>query len=69
MIPAPREVDALMRQVGKGKLTDRQFNDEVLKSGPIPIEFIRAAMLNVPLKRDTKSSWKFAGEKPGAEKN
>ena len=55
--------------VGKGKMTDRQFNDEVLKSGPIPIEFIRAAMLNVPLKRDTKSSWKFAGEKPGAEKN
>ena len=52
--------------VGKGKMTDRQFNDEVLKSGPIPIEFIRAAMLNVPLKRDTKSSWKFAGEQPGA---
>jgi len=55
--------------VGKGRMTDRQFNDEVLRSGPIPIEFIRAAMLNVPLKRDTKSSWKFAGEKPGAEKN
>ena len=53
--------------VGKGKMTDRQFNDEVLKSGPIPIEFIRAAMLNVPLKRDTKSSWKFAGEKPDAK--
>ena len=50
--------------VAKGKMTDKQFNDEVLKSGPIPIEFIRAAMLNVPLKRDMKASWKFAGEKP-----
>jgi len=48
--------------VGKGRMTDRQFNDAVLTFNSIPIELIRAGMLNVPLTRETKPNWKFAGE-------
>lgn len=46
--------------VGAGKMTDRQFNDTVLTYNAIPIEFIRAGMLNLPLTRETKASWRFA---------
>lgn len=47
--------------VGAGKMTERQFNDAVLSYGPIPIELIRAGLLDVPLTRDARASWKFAG--------
>ena len=50
--------------VGKGRMTDRKFNDTVLTYNTMPIEMIRAGMLNVPLTRETKSSWKFADVKP-----
>jgi len=46
------------------KMSDRQFNDAILMQGPIPIEFIRAALANTPLRRDTKPTWKFAGAQP-----
>ena len=53
--------------VGTGRMTDRQFNDTVLTYNSIPIELIRAGMRNAPLTRETKSSWKFAGENPVAK--
>ena len=53
--------------VGKGRMTNRQFNDEVLTYNAIPIEMVRAGMLNVPLTRQTKPSWKFAGDRPAAK--
>ena len=53
--------------VGAGRMTDRQFNDTVLTYNSIPIELIRAGMRNAPLTRETKSSWKFAGENPVAK--
>jgi uncharacterized protein (DUF885 family) len=46
--------------VGSGKMTDKQFNDTVLAYNAIPIEFIRAGTLNLPLTRETKASWRFA---------
>jgi hypothetical protein len=46
--------------VGSGKMTDKQFNDTVLTYNAIPIEFIRAGMLNLPLTRETQPSWRFA---------
>ena len=45
-----------------GRMSDRQFNDSVLKYGPIPIELIRAGLLNQPLERETKAAWRFAGQ-------
>jgi len=50
--------------VGASRMTDRQFNDTVLTYNAIPIELIRAGMLNTPLTRETKSGWQFAGEHP-----
>jgi uncharacterized protein (DUF885 family) len=44
------------------KMTEKQFHDTVLTYGPIPVDLIRAGMLNVPLKRDYQSAWKFAGD-------
>jgi uncharacterized protein (DUF885 family) len=46
--------------VGAGKMTDKQFNDAVLSYGPIPIELIRAGLLNTPLTREAEASWRFA---------
>ncbi len=51
--------------VDSGKMTNRQFHDMILTYGPIPVELIRAGMENLPLAKDSKASWKFAGEEPG----
>lgn len=48
--------------VGAGKMSEREFNDQVLSYGPVPIEMIRAGMLNLPLGAETTAAWKFAGE-------
>jgi len=55
------QLRALRRElVGTGKMNDRQFNDTVLTYGPIPVELIRAGMLNLPLTRTSKAEWRFA---------
>ncbi|HEV8291722.1 MAG TPA: DUF885 family protein, partial [Tepidisphaeraceae bacterium] len=59
------QLKALRKEiVGAGRMTDRQFNDAVLQQGPIPIEFIRAALADVPLARNARPSWKFAASIP-----
>jgi uncharacterized protein (DUF885 family) len=45
-------------------MTDRQFHDAILQSGPIPIELLRALLEHRPPPRDFRASWRFAG--PGA---
>jgi uncharacterized protein (DUF885 family) len=50
--------------VDSRKMTEREFNDIVLTYNAIPIEFIRAGMENVPLKRDQPASWEFYGTHP-----
>jgi len=47
---------------GPGKMTNRQFNDAVLKENRIPIELIRASLTGQKLTRDYQSTWKFQGE-------
>ena len=47
-------------RVGDGQLTERQFNDAVLASAPIPIELLRAELRALPLTRDAQPSWRFA---------
>jgi len=44
------------------KMTEKQFHDTVLTYGPIPVDLIRAGMLNATLKPDYQSTWKFAGD-------
>lgn len=45
--------------VGEEKMTPREFHDAVLKLGPIPIEMVRAALLNISLTPDYQANWKF----------
>ena len=62
------QLRALRQEIaGAGKMIARQFNDAVLTFNAIPVEMIRAGLLNVPLARDTKSTWKFAGEHPAGD--
>ena len=45
--------------VGQGKMTPREFHDAVLRMGPVPIEMVRATLLEKPLTRDYRASWNF----------
>jgi hypothetical protein len=45
--------------VDSGKLTEKQFHDGYLVSGPMPIEILRARLSGEPLTRDYKSHWRF----------
>ncbi len=50
--------------VDSGKMTNRQFHDAVLQAGNMPVEMVRALLLNLPLTRDYATSWKFEGDNP-----
>jgi len=45
--------------VGGGKMTEKQFHDTLLTLGPIPVELVRASLLELPLKLDHATEWKF----------
>jgi uncharacterized protein (DUF885 family) len=47
--------------VESGKMTNRQFHDAVMRENRIPVEMIRAALMNQRLTRDYSSMWKFYG--------
>ena len=54
------QLNALHKEiVGSGKMSEKQFNDTVLTYNSIPVELIRAGMLNLPLRGDTKTTWRF----------
>jgi len=56
------QIRALQHElVGSGKMSDRAFHNAVIEMGPMPIELLRAALLDQPLKLNMKSSWRFAG--------
>jgi uncharacterized protein (DUF885 family) len=58
------QLNALQKElVRPGKLTEKQFHDRVLTEGPIPIELIRAAMLDQKLPRDAKPQWRFIDDR------
>jgi uncharacterized protein (DUF885 family) len=57
-----RQLYALHKElVDSGKMTNRQFHDAILKENYIPVEMMRAHLMNQPLTRDYKTNWKFAG--------
>lgn len=49
--------------VGAGKMTDRELNDAILRTGPIPVAMVRALIEKTPLTRDGGAPWRFLGEK------
>ena len=54
--------------VDSGKMTNRAFNDAVLKENRIPIEMVRASLTKQKLTRDFKTTWKFYGPNPTEDK-
>jgi uncharacterized protein (DUF885 family) len=54
------QIYALHRElVDSGKMTNRAFNDAVLKENRIPIELVRASLTKQKLTRDFQTSWRF----------
>ena len=53
--------------VDSGKLTNRAYNDALLKENRIPIEMLRAAITNQKLTRDFVTNWKFYGTRINAD--
>jgi uncharacterized protein (DUF885 family) len=45
--------------VDSGKMTNRAYNDALLKENRIPIEMLRAAITNQKLTRDFVTNWRF----------
>jgi uncharacterized protein (DUF885 family) len=49
--------------VGSGRMTNKAFHDGVLRGGAMPVEMVRAMLVNAPLTRDYQSQWLYRGPK------
>lgn len=49
--------------VDNGKMTYKKFHDLMMKENNIPVEMLRATLVNQPLSRDFKTKWKFYSSK------
>jgi hypothetical protein len=59
------QLRALRREIVEGRqMTGKQFHDEVLRQGSMPIALLRLAVGRQKLSPDTSIDWKFAGEMP-----
>ena len=45
-------------------MTNKQFHDEIMRQGSMPIALIRLALTKQKLTRDMSIDWKFYGELP-----
>lgn len=45
--------------VESGRLSETEFHDRLLQGGPMPIELVRARLMNLPLTADYRSNWRF----------
>ncbi|KAF5714625.1 hypothetical protein FMUND_7342 [Fusarium mundagurra] len=45
--------------VDSGKMTQKEYHDAILKTGELPIEMVKALILNDELTKDFKAGWKF----------
>jgi len=46
--------------VTSGRMPEKQFHDEILRGGPMPIEMVRARLAQEKLPPDFKPTWRFA---------
>src|SRR5208283_877381 len=52
--------------VSAGHMSNREYHDAILMQNAIPVELLRAKLLNLPLTRDYQTNWKFYEDKPTA---
>jgi uncharacterized protein (DUF885 family) len=53
---------ALHRElVQSGKMSNREFHDRILQGGRMPVEMVRARLINAPLTRNYEPQWRYAG--------
>lgn len=45
--------------VDSGRMSYRQFHDAIIRENAMPVEMVRAILMNQPLKRDFKTNWRF----------
>ncbi len=48
--------------VDSGKMTYKQFHDAVMAENSLPVEMVRATLIDQPLTRDFKTQWRFYGK-------
>lgn len=61
------QIRALRKEtVDAGKMTEKQFHDALLAESAIPIELLRADLIEVPVTRESRSEWRFADPLPAA---
>ncbi|KAI2464723.1 hypothetical protein F4781DRAFT_411947 [Annulohypoxylon bovei var. microspora] len=48
---------------GYGRIREKEFHDRVLRANVMPIEMLRALILDQELKKDFKSGWRFYDDK------
>ena len=48
--------------VASGKMSEREFHDRILRLGRIPVEMVRATLLDLELTRDYPTTWRFYGD-------
>jgi uncharacterized protein (DUF885 family) len=53
--------------VTTGRMTIREYDDAILQENAIPVEMLRAKLLNLPLTRDYQATWKFYAANPAIE--
>jgi uncharacterized protein (DUF885 family) len=46
--------------VGSGRMTNREFHDTIIQGGRIPIEMVRARLMDDAPARNFEASWRFA---------
>ena len=51
--------------VDGGQRTEKEFHDEIMRQGSMPVAFLRLAVSKQKLTRDMPVDWKFYGEIPG----
>jgi len=45
--------------VATGKMTYKEFHDAIMHENNIPVEMLRALLMDIPLDKEFKSSWEF----------
>jgi uncharacterized protein (DUF885 family) len=50
--------------VDRGQRTEKEFHDEIMRQGSMPVAFLRLAVSKQKLTRDMDVDWKFYGELP-----